>query len=97
MKHLFKVLFALAIIVILYIILKKSKIIEKYGGHGWRANGWGAHGAWGYGRRRRWSRKTNGLNYNALYYQPADNICYDSLGNLTYCLTPNLLRPYFYY
>ena len=32
----------------------------------------------------------NGLGYNSFYYP--DNLCYDSLGNLTYCLIPS-----FYY
>ena len=94
MKHLLKIVVVLLIIIILYAILKKNKIIEKYGGHGWAAQGWRGHNGWGHGRwrlgRRRWS-------YNRLHYQPTRNLCYDSLGNLTYCLTPNLIRPYFYY
>ena len=89
MKHLLKIVVALIIIIILYAILKKNKIIEEYGGHGWGAQGWRGHNGWGLGRRR-WS-------YNRLHYQPARNLCYDSLGNLTYCLTPNFIRPYFYY
>ena len=89
MKHLLKIIGALAIIIILYIILMKNKIIE---GHGGRGGGFG-HGGIGYGGRY----GGRGWGYNTLYYQPSENLCYDSLGNLTYCLTPNLIRPYFYY
>lgn len=40
MKHLLKIVVALLIIIILYAFLKKNKIIEEYGGHGWMAYGW---------------------------------------------------------
>ena len=88
--------------------LKKNKIIEGSGGgggfghgggfglgggrgFGYRGRGWGYRG-WGYGGgygRRGWGY---GGGYNTLYYQPPNNLCYDSLGNLTYCLIPS----YFY-
>ena len=53
---------------------------------------WRGHNGWGHGRLggRRW-------NYNRLQYQSTPNLCYDSLGNLTYCLRPNFIRPFFYY
>lgn len=46
MKHLLRVFFALAIIFILYIFLKKNKLIEGIGGHG---GGVGGHGMGGHG------------------------------------------------
>ncbi len=102
MKHLLKIFVALLIIIILYTILKKNKIIEEYVGHGWGLNGWRGHNGWGiHGWRGHngWGlgRRERRIKYNTLYYKPIDNLCYDSLGNLTYCLTPNLIRPYFYY
>jgi len=92
MKHLLKIVVALLIIIILYTFLKKNKIIEEYGGHGWMGYRWRGHNGWGHGRLggRRW-------NYNRLQYQSTPNLCYDSLGNLTYCLRPNFIRPFFYY
>ena len=58
-----------------------------YGGRGWGYGGRGRRG-WDYGGG--WGG--NGWGYDSLYYQPINNLCYDSLGNLTYCLRPS----YFY-
>ena len=101
MDHILRILGALTIF-ILYMYLKKNNIIEGHGGGG-RGGGFG-HGGIGYGGRgfghgrgrRGWDYGGgwggNGWGYDSLYYQPLNNLCYDSLGNLTYCLTPS----YFY-
>ena len=79
MKHILRIIFALATITILYIFLKKNKLIEGHGGIGLHRYGSGYH------------------DYDALYYKSIEDLCYDYLGNLTYCLTPTLIRPSFFY
>lgn len=98
MKHILRIVGALAIF-ILYFYLKKNKIIEGHGGggHGGMGYGRGYGGGMGYGRGRGWGYGGgwggSGWGYDSLYYQPLNNnLCYDYFGNLTYCLTPN----YFY-
>ena len=113
MKHLLKIIVALAILLIFYTVLNKNKIVEGHGGGGWGhggggfggGRGWGYGGGrgygrgWGYGGGRGYGRGWGygggrgygrGWGYNTLYYP--QNLCYDSLGNLTYCFTPS----YFY-
>jgi len=112
MKHLLKIIGALAIIIILYIILQKNKIIEGHGvggrggfghglgrgfGHGGGGRGRGGFGH-GLGRGFGWGSLigygSRGYNdYDSLYYQQVENLCYDSLGNITPCI----VRPYFFY
>jgi hypothetical protein len=106
MKHILRILGALTIF-ILYIFLKKNKIIEGHGGGGRGGFGYGGFGyggmgyrrgrgrGWGYGGGWGYGRGWggNGWGYDTLYYQPLNNnLCYDYFGNLTYCLTPS----YFY-
>lgn len=107
MKYLYIFIVALSIILIFYTIIKKNNIIEAHGGGrggggigrggiGYGGRGW-RYGGWGYGRRGWGYGGGNGWGYNTIYYQPTDNLCYDSFGNLVFCITPNFIRPYFYY
>jgi hypothetical protein len=86
MKHILRIIFALVTITILYFFLKKNKLVEGHGGIGGHRGLLSGYG-YGYGYH----------NYDALYYQSIEDLCYDSLGNLTYCLTPTLTRPSFFY